>query len=196
MKKNILCYLVLFLFSSLSFAQSISGHVEAPSAIKQLVVFVESGGAQSAYIPETHIVSQKDTEFHPTVTVIAAGDKIQWVNDETKEIDHNIFSLSPVTSFDLGLGEKNSRLEQVFKNIGVVNYYCSVHKNMEGKVIVVPNRHYQLLDQPGDFKIDNLPEGNWTLKAVVLHLRYKTDPISLVVGNSSIEDLVLKVVKK
>ncbi len=178
-------------------AQSVSGHIEAPAQVKQLVVYLQ---AEATVKPnpsqKTQVISQKDTTFHSPLTVIVAGDKIQWSNDEDKEIDHNIYSLSPLTSFDLGLGEKGSKLEQVFKNTGVLNYYCSVHKNMEGKIIILPDRYYQVLEQPGDFFIDNPPEGNWTLNAVVLHLRYKAEPIQLTVGKASVKNLTLKIIKK
>ncbi|TRX00878.1 cupredoxin domain-containing protein [Candidatus Methylobacter oryzae] len=179
-------------------AQSVSGHIDSPEPVKQLVVYAqpEDASIKLNQAQKTVLISQKDTEFHPPLTAIAAGDKVQWANDEGKEIDHNIFSLSPLTSFDLGLGGKGSKLEQLFKNPGVVNYYCSAHKNMEGKIIILPNRYYQLLDRPGDFLIENLPEGNWTLNAVVLHLRYKAEPIQLTVGKTPVKDLTLKIVKK
>lgn len=178
-------------------AQSVSGHVEAPAQVKQLVVYLQAEGAVKPNpVQKIQVVSQQDTAFHSPLTVIVAGDKVQWRNDEDKEIDHNIFSLSPLTSFDLGLGEKGSKLEQVFKNTGVVNYYCSVHKNMEGKIIILPDRYYQVLEQPGDFFIDSLPEGNWTLNAVVLHLRYKAEPIQFTVGKAPVTNLTLKIIKK
>lgn len=178
-------------------AQSVSGHVEAPEQVKQLVVYMQAEGAAKLNpAPKVQVVSQKETAFHSPLTVIAAGDKVQWSNDEDKEIDHNIFSLSPLTSFDLGLGDKGSKLEQTFKNTGVINYYCSVHKNMEGKIIVLSGRYFQVLERPGDFVIDNLPEGNWTLNAVVLHLRYKAEPVQLTVGKAPVENLTLKIVKK
>ena len=178
-------------------AQSVSGHVEAPAQVKQLVVYLQAEGAVKPNpVEKIQVVSQKDTAFHSPLTVIVAGDKVQWSNDEDKEIDHNIFSLSPLTSFDLGLGEKGSKLEHVFKNTGVVNYYCSVHKNMEGKIIILPDRYYQVLEQPGDFFIDSLPEGNWTLNAVVLHLRYKAEPIQFTVGKAPVTNLTLKIIKK
>jgi plastocyanin len=201
MKKNsfyfLLAGLTYFLALSPVAAQSISGHVDAPAQVKQLVVYLQSEGSiKLNQAQKIHVVSQKETGFHSPLTVIVAGDKVQWSNDESKEIDHNIFSLSSLTSFDLGLGEKGSKLEQAFKNTGVVNYYCSVHKNMEGKIIILPNRYYQVLDQPGDFLIDNLPEGNWTLNAVVLHLRYKAEPIKLTIGKVPVKNLTLKIVKK
>ncbi|MGZ5051433.1 MAG: cupredoxin domain-containing protein [Methylobacter sp.] len=179
-------------------APAVSGHIDAPAAVKQLVVYLEPDDSKMKLnqAQKTAVVSQLDTEFHPPLIAIAAGDKVQWTNDELKDIDHNIFSLSPLTSFDLGLGEKGSKLEHVFKNTGVINYYCSVHKNMEGKIIILPNRYYQLLDRPGDFSIDNVPEGNWILNAVVLHLRYKAEPVKLTVGKAPVTDLTLRIVKK
>ncbi|MBL6987875.1 MAG: hypothetical protein ISR72_12735 [Methylobacter sp.] len=178
-------------------AQSIAGHIEASAQVKQLIVYLQSEGSVAPdQVQKTQVVSQKNTEFHSPLTVIAVGDKVQWSNDESKEIDHNIFSLSPLATFDLGLGEKASKLEQVFKNTGVINYYCSVHKNMEGKIIVLPNRYYLLLDRPSDFLIDNLPEGNWTLNAIVLHLRYKAEPIRLAIGKTPVKNLTLKIIKK
>jgi plastocyanin len=199
MKKFIFYFLLAYLSVQQPVAaQSVSGHIDSPEQVKQLVVYLQAkdSSVKLNQSQKTALVSQKDTEFRPSLTAIAAGDKVQWTNDEDKDIDHNIFSLSPLTSFDLGLGEKGSKLEQVFKNAGVVNYYCSVHKNMEGKVIILPNRYYQLLERPGDFSIDNLPEGNWILNAVVLHLRYKAEPVQLTVGKTPIKDLTLKIVKK
>jgi plastocyanin len=178
-------------------AQSVSGHVDAPAPVKQLVVYLEPEDAvKRDQAQQVHVVSQQDTEFRSPLTIITAGDKVQWSNDESKEIDHNIFSLSPLARFDLGLGEKGSKLEQAFNHTGVVNYYCSVHKNMEGKIIVLPNRYFQVLDRPSDFSIDNVPEGNWTLNAVVLHLRYKAEPVKLNLGKAPVNNLTLKIIKK
>lgn len=178
-------------------AQSVSGRIEAPQQVKQVVVYLQAEDAvKSGQSPQAHQVSQNETAFHSPLTVISAGDKVQWSNDESKEIDHNIFSLSPLASFDLGLGEKGSILEQSFKNTGIVNYYCSVHKTMEGRIIILPNRHYQALDRPGDFLIDNVPEGNWILNAVVLHLRYKAEALKLSIGKAPVTNLTLKIIKK
>jgi plastocyanin len=177
-------------------AQSVSGRVEAGPPVKKLIVYLQADGANRPNQPQTYQVSQKDTRFNPPLSIIAAGDSIQWLNDETKDIDHNIFSLGELTPFDLGLGAKGSKLEQPFNKTGELNYYCSVHKNMEGKIVVLPNRYYRLLEQPGDFTLDGLPEGNWVLNAVVFHRRYKAEPIRLTVGGKPLQNLSLKIVKR
>ncbi len=188
--------LLYFGFSGTLKAQSISGQIEAGKRVKKLIVYLQLSGTASQNAGKMHQVSQKDTRFHPNLTVIAAGDKVLWLNDESKEIDHNIFSLNPLNRFDLGLGERGSKLSQKFDNTGVLNYYCSVHKEMEGKIVVLPSRHYQLLDSPGAFKIDNLPEGKWTLNAIVFHRRYKAEPVEVTIGKQPLTNLTLKIVKR
>ena len=52
------------------------------------------------------------------LVVVTLGDTIQYLNDEDKEIDHNIYSLSRPLPFDLGLGERGSILEMDLKKTG------------------------------------------------------------------------------
>ena len=194
---GLLISLVYFLSLSLSYAVSLSGQVEAPSRVKKLIIYLSSENKLDNKQPLIkHSVSQKDTRFSDSLLIIESGDSIEWSNDETKEIDHNIFSLSPLNRFDLGLGAKGSTLSQVFNETGVLNYYCSVHKEMEGKVVVLPNRYYQFLKQPGGFKIENIPEGQWTLNVIVFHRRYKVDPVKITLGKEGINNLNLKVIKR
>lgn len=185
-----------FLTCQTTYAQSVSGHIEieSPSPVKKVIVYLAS--QQINPQNQTHQISQKDTRFNPPLTVITSGDKIQWINDESREIDHNIYSLSEINSFDLGLGAKSSKLEHTFDQVGEVNYYCSVHKNMEGKLVVLPSRYYQVLEQPGEFKFEGIPEGKWQLNAVVFHRRYKAEPVNLTVAKTAVQNLTLKLVKR
>lgn len=193
----LLTSLLYFLSISPSVAGSVSGKIEAPKRVKKLIVYLskEPSSKQKSSI-KVHTISQKNTEFNPPLTIISKGDSVEWENNESKEIDHNIFSLSPLKSFDLGLGAKNSKLSQQFKKTGVLNYYCSVHKNMEGKIVILPSRHYQTLDKATQFKIENLPKGKWVLNAIVFHRRYKAEPIKLDIGNDAVTDLTLKIIKR
>ena len=179
-------------------AESVTGHIEIPaqSPVKKIVVYLQGNNVSGSSQGKTFQIFQKDTRFNPGLSIITVGDRVQWVNDETREIDHNIYSLSETSHFDLGLGPKGSRLEQPFNQPGEVNYYCSVHKSMEGKIVVLPSRYYQFLQQPGDFKIDDVPAGKWTLNAVVFHRRYKAEPVEITVGKTSGQNLTLKLVKR
>jgi len=189
--------LVGFFFSTQLLAGSISGEVNAPKRVKKMIVYLSRETLAKEQRPvQKHVVSQKDTHFSPALWIISVGDSIEWANDETKEIDHNIFSLSSLKRFDLGLGEKGSKLSQSFNKSGILNYYCSVHKEMEGKLVILPSQHYQLLEKSADFKIDNLPEGEWTLNVLVFHRRYKVKPIKLTIGKELIQGINLEVIKR
>ncbi len=106
------------------------------------------------------------------------------------------FSLSKIQTFDLGLGNKGSVLEHGFGSSGRLNYFCSVHKTMEGKLVVLPTRYFTVLKKPGNFILPDVPPGKWKLKAVVFHRRYKAEPIDISVGAESVKDLVLRIVKR
>lgn len=199
--KLLLLVLAGFLPFQTVYPQSVSGHIEteAQSPVKKIIVYLQqpSQTDKNANQPSRiHQISQKDTRFNPALTVIAAGDKVQWVNDEAKEIDHNIYSLTEISPFDLGLGAKGSKLEHTFNQVGEINYYCSVHKSMEGKIVVLPSRYYQILEQPGDFKLEGIPEGKWQLNAVVFHRRYKAEPVKVTLDKTAVQNLTLKLVKR
>ncbi|MGV7220802.1 MAG: cupredoxin domain-containing protein [Nitrospinales bacterium] len=171
--------------------------IEGGKTLKEIVVFLESvGNVSPSRNPRKFKVTQKGRKFLPDLLVITKGDIIQYLNDEDLEIDHNIYSLSQVNSFDLGLGERGSILEEKFYSIGKVNYFCSVHKFMGGKVLILPTRYFVLLKNPGSFILPDVPEGKWKLNVFVSHRRYKFNPIEIVVGKNGLDELALEVTKK
>ena len=62
-------------------------------------------------------------------------------NDEEREIDHNVYSLSEGNKFDIGLAPRGESDLVQFDSPGIVKFFCSVHKNMEGTIVVVPRPH-------------------------------------------------------
>ena len=124
------------------------------------------------------------------------GGEVAFVNDEEKEIDHNVFSLSEVRQFDIGLAQRGSVKEVTFPEAGEVKYYCSVHKNMEGVVVVVPTPYFAHVDDSGGFRIEDVPPGDWVIKAYVAHHRYVSKPVPVSVSEAPLNSLVVAVVKK
>ncbi|MZH02516.1 MAG: hypothetical protein F3745_03710 [Nitrospinae bacterium] len=180
-------------------AHHISGEVkvEGNKGLKNLIVYLEPAETSNTRLkPVVHKVMQKGRRFSPDLLVVSPGDKIQFLNDEDREIDHNIYSLSKLKNFDLGLGEKGSVLEVTVDKSGSGNFYCSVHKLMEGRLVSLNTRHYVVLEKPGSFILPNIPPGKWTVKMYVSHRRYKFTPINISVTDSSHEAVELKVVKK
>ena len=179
-------------------AASVSGEltVDGGKKLKNLIVFLEPVDKRAINAVKKYRVTQKGRIFNPAVTVVVAGSSIIFVNDEDREIDHNVYSLSRTRKFEIGLASKGSQLVVDFPKPGTVKYYCSVHKNMEGTVIVVPSPFYARMDKPGAFILENVPEGEWKLKAAVSHRRYSASPVDVAVSGGSVDSISLRVSSK
>jgi plastocyanin len=180
-------------------AGTVSGHVqvEGNKALSNIIVYLESqNGTRTHQVPVKRRVSQKGREFAPDRVVLVQGGEVAFVNDEEKEIDHNVFSLSEVRQFDIGLAQRGSVKAVDFPEAGEVKYYCSVHKNMEGVVVVVPTPWYAHVDDSGGFRIEDVPPGDWVIKAYVAHRRYVSEPVPVSVPEAPLDGLVVAVVKK
>ena len=85
--------------------------VEGDKNLKKMIVYLEPAElSKTRHKPVLHKIIQKGRKFNPDLIVVSPGDKIQFSNDEDREIDHNIYSLSKLKNFDLGFGEKGSVL--------------------------------------------------------------------------------------
>jgi len=141
-------------------------------------------------------VSQRGRKFEPNRTVLVKGGKIAFVNNEEKEIDHNVYSLSETRKFDIGLAQRGSVGTVNFPSTGEVKYYCSIHKNMEGVVVVVPTPYFVHANIDGAFRIDGVPAGGWMVKTVVPHRRYTSKPLSISLFDAPLDGIVVHILKK
>jgi len=99
--------------------------------------------------------------FVPMVLPVTAGQTVDFPNRDT--VFHNVFSASATKPFDLGQypqGESKSRL---FNAPGVVDVYCNIHPQMAATILVLPNRKWAVVGKDGQFTIEGVPPGKWTL---------------------------------
>jgi len=163
---------------------------------KNLVVYLTRDNASDSTDIGKVTISQRNAIFSPKRVVVVKGGSIKFVNDEEQDIDHNVYSLSKKNKFDIGLAAKGSVDEVVFNTTGIVKFFCSVHKNMQGTVFVVPSKYYAVLEKPGKFEIEDVPEGKWTVNVSVAHRRYKAKPQSITIAGDGAENIVVLVSKK
>ncbi len=181
-------------------AATLSGEltVAGGKKLRDLIVFLEPMSAEAAKAAEAKIVTQKGRVFKPGLVVVVTGGKVTFVNDEDKEIDHNVYSLSKTRRFDIGLVSKGVEKTIDFPNPGTVKYYCSVHKNMEGTVVVLPSPFFAVLDEPGEFTLEDVPAGKWRVNAAVSHRRYTADPVEVAIAGAGADagNVNLQVIRK
>jgi len=81
-------------------------------------------------------VVQKNKSFMTKSLKIKVGDSIKFVNDDS--FAHNLFSLSPAKSFDMGSFGSGQNRSVVFDKPGKIEVECSVHPDMMLEVEVAP----------------------------------------------------------
>src|ERR1700689_675298 len=133
----------------------------------RVVVYLEGAGPATsdatAPAETTEQVEQLDRRFVPDLVVVPVGSSVSFPNMDP--IFHNIYSLSKPKSFDLGSYDKGETRKVTFPKPGIVDIYCPLHPNMEAVVVITPNRWYARPDRNGEYKIPDVPPGQYTLVA-------------------------------
>jgi len=127
----------------------------------RVVLYLEGPGPSTSAKPPA--MQQLNRRFTPDLLVVPVGGTVQFPNLDP--IFHNIFSLSKPKSFDLGSYNKGETRSVTFTKPGVVFVYCHLHPNMEATIVVTPNRWYARSDGSGNFRIPNVPPGQYTVVA-------------------------------
>jgi plastocyanin len=127
-----------------------------------VVVFVDGLGEQQTGEPAAAVVSQRDRRFRPRVLPLVRGTVVEFPNDDG--IFHNVFSVSRVKTFDLGIYPKGESRSVTFDQPGLVKVYCNIHPDMISTVLVLNNPLFDTTDPTGAFEIDHVPNGEVTLR--------------------------------
>jgi plastocyanin len=103
-----------------------------PRRIAPAVVFVFGLLSVSARA-ETIQVTIDNLEFSPAEVNANVGDTIEWVNKDA--LVHTATARNG--DWNVTIAPKQSA-RVVLKNPGAVDYFCTLHPNMKGRVIVAP----------------------------------------------------------
>lgn len=181
-------------------SSSISGTViaEGDVPLAEMVVFLESPDADRAMPapPPAIKVSQKDAQFSPRMVVVTVGQSVEFLNDEDRPIEHNVFSNSPAKRFDLGLYGPGQSKSVVFDKPGAVSLFCSIHRYMDGVVFVSPTPYTSRVNPDGHYQIDNVPPGDWIVKTWQRRKRFLEMSVPVKVEDAKTATVALELKKK
>jgi plastocyanin len=79
-------------------------------------------------------VGQKNKQFTKKELRIKVGDTVSFPNYDP--FFHNVFSLSPTKTFDLGSYPKGQTRVLKFEKAGTVHVECAIHPSMQMDIIV------------------------------------------------------------
>src|ERR1017187_180582 len=146
------------------------------------VVYVDAIAGKTFPVPAKHlVVDQKSLLFQPHAVVVLVGSTVDFLNSDN--VAHNIFwpavSGNKKLSHNLGTWPKGEIRSFKFDTAGVVPLLCNVHPEMSGFIVVSPTPYYAEVDASGEYKIENVPDGAYSVTAWREGTKPQTKPVTL-----------------
>jgi plastocyanin len=132
-----------------------------PPGHSTVVVYVSGVRRRSAGRIVTML--QEGRQFVPSVLVLHTGDTIRFENRDP--VDHSVFSNSGANTFDLPRTTRGVTGMKSFSIPGAVRIQCDIHSTMRADVLVLENDYFGVADGAGAWRIEDLPEGRYTVTA-------------------------------
>ncbi len=166
---------------------TINGTVSGGKGIA--VVYVEAVPGKTLPLPsKPYEMNQKSLLFQPHILAAPVGATVEFLNSDN--VAHNIFWPAVNGNKKLGhnLGTWPTGQKRAFKfdTPGIVPLLCNVHAEMSGYIIVTPTPLYAESDDSGNYKIDNVPDGTYTVTAWREGQKNQSKPVT-VKGDSKLD---------
>lgn len=147
-------------------AGTITGKVSGVNG--ESVVYVDTIQGKTFPAPSDRpVMDQKGLMFQPHLLVVQQGTTVDFLNSD--KVAHNVFwtsiSGNKKLGHNLGTWPQGEKRAFKFDNPGSVALLCNVHPEMSGYIVVVPTPYYATSDKSGSYKIENVPDGNYTVTA-------------------------------
>ena len=164
----VLVMVTVVMFTLAASAGSISGKVSGVSG--ESVVYVDTVQGKTFPVPSEHpVIDQKGLLFQPHITIVLAGTTVDFLNSD--KVAHNVFwpslmqGAKKMPGKNLGTWPQGEKRSFKFDQPGVASLLCNVHPEMSAYVVVVPTPYHAATDKSGNYKIENVPDGQYNVVA-------------------------------
>ena len=181
MKRTLLSVLLIVMTCALlAQAGTISGKVSGVNG--ESVVYVEAQAGKTYPAPTAHpTIDQKGLMFQPHLTAVQVGTTVDFLNSDS--VAHNVFWTSvggnKKLTHNLGTWPKGEKRSFKFDNPGAVPLLCNVHPEMAGYIVVSPSPYFAVTDKSGEFKIENVPDGAYSVTAWHEGAKNQSKPVTV-----------------
>ncbi len=167
-------------YGTAAFAGTIHGKVAGVKG--ESVVYVEAIPGKTFPAPTQHVtIDQKGLMFVPHVVAVQQGTTVEFLNSDS--VAHNVFWPSvngnKKLGHNLGTWPQGQRQSFKFDNPGAIPLLCNVHPDMAGYLVVSPTPYFAVTDKTGAYKIENVPDGSYTVTAWHEGGKTKTNPVKV-----------------
>ncbi len=183
--------LMTLLIASLA-GTALAANIEGKVSPGNWVVYVDTIPGKTFPAPTQKAqMDQRGLMFHPHLLVVQVGTTVDFQNDDS--VQHNVFWPSvggnKKAAHNLGTWPKGDKRAFTFDHPGVVPLLCNVHPEMSGYIVVSPTPYFAETDAAGNYKIQNVPDGKYTV--VAWHEGSKPQTKSVEVAGSGKADFTL-----
>ncbi len=127
--------------------------------VRDAVVILHPQGSAARFprLQGHYVISQKNLQFHPFLSVIPVGADVSFPNlDPTK---HHVYSFSPAKRFELKLFAKDQSRTVHFEKPGVVALGCNIHDQMSAFIVVTDSAWTAKTNAQGLVTFADAPNG-------------------------------------
>jgi len=112
--------------------------------------------------PKPVQVDQQQCLYVPRVVIVPVGGTVEFLNSD--RLLHNLHSVSTENPSFNRTQPKGRTIPVVFKKPEIVRVDCDLHTWMRAWVVVAEHPYYTVTGANGEFVLDNVPPGKYTLK--------------------------------
>lgn len=154
----------------------------------QSVIYVDTIAGKTFPAPKEHpVMDQKGLVFVPHIMVVQLGTTVEFLNSDN--VQHNVFWTAVAgdkkAGKNLGTWPKGDKRPFTFDKVGAVQLLCNVHPEMEGYIVVSPTPYFAQTDDSGNYKIKDVPDGNYTVIAWHEGAKNQSKPVTVAGGGKA-----------
>jgi len=189
MLRFFLGFMIGLVFATTAEAAVIKGVVEGGKRIKKspVVVYLSEASGEFKKPVTNPTLDQRNMTFIPHVLPIQTGTTVDFLNND--EVKHNVFSPDH-EKYNLGTWPRGAAKQYTFSNKGVYAQLCNVHPEMESFIVALDTPYFALTDKDGNFELQGVPPGDYTIKVWHEKLRFKKQQIA--VSEKGVDSVVFK----
>lgn len=159
--------------------------LSADNGIKNSFISIVGVNGEKSAVPSTNpVFEQAQCQFTDHIVVVPTGSTVDFPN-KTDKVMHNLHSYSMKNRpFNKGV-PFGGVISNTFSKPETVKITCDVHKWMTAYLIVHDDPYYAVTDADGNYKIENVPEGTYKMKAWQESLGRRKGEVTVTAGGET-----------
>jgi len=151
-----------------------------------VILAAETDADMDSPIPtEPAVMDQYNTEFHPGLLLVRAGQKVLFKNSE--DTLHNVHVIdieTRDTAFNVATPVTGA-FEYVFESPAIYDVSCGIHPSMAAFIVVTDSPYSVTADTNGTFSLTNVPPGTYKVTVWNLDPSRRSEHVVAVEGDAT-----------